>query len=272
MKTTFLPSLLLIALIGILTGLVAGFVGYSAGRDIGTAISYDASFAVGYRDAFDRNRDDGFQQGYSDGLDEGLLSANTQVSNSQISAARNEGFIEGRQSGYTEGYNKGIEDGTLEGIKTGIDGFFNLKQSDLKIELERNGYVCSQIINTNHCEKPVSNNAQTGAREWRVFNLNNMTHTMYYNYTLDDGTLMKQQVIVDYTLGTISGEWQRRDINYTSPFLIYNFKSMNLIKNSTNVSDSEQTEFLMNWYNNWGDIKTIGDNVGITWVLSANIG
>lgn len=93
---------------------------------------------------------------------------------------------------------------------------------------------------------------------------------MYYNYSRDDGTLMKQQIIADYKSGTISGEWQQRNINYTSPFLIYNFKSKTLIKNATNVSDREQTEFLMNWYNVWGDIKTIGDNTGITWVLSDN--
>jgi hypothetical protein len=268
MKTTFLPSLLLIALIGILTGLVAGFVGYSAGRDIGTAISYDASFAVGYRDAFDRNRDDGFQQGYSEGLDQGIQQGITQVNDNQIEAARNEGFSRGRDTGYSEGYTLGVEAGTLEGIKTGIDGFLTSKRLEVRRELERDNHICNS---TNICERTISNDTSTGRRVWSVFNLNSMTHTINVDYTLD-GTQYKQRVIIDYKAGTLSGEWRLRTSAYISPILLYNFQSSKMIVNSTNESDQEQSDFLMTWYTGTANAKTIGDNAGITWVLSANRG
>jgi hypothetical protein len=268
MKTSLLPSLLLVTLVGILTGAIFGFVGYNAGKNYGTAIVYDASFDVGYRDAFDRNKDDGFQQGYSDGLDQGIQQGTTQGNNNRIEAARNEGFSRGRDTGYSEGYTQGVEDGTLEGIKAGIDGFLTSKRLEVRRELERDNHICSS---TNICERTISNDTSTGRRVWSVFNLNAMTHTINVDYTLD-GIQYKQRVIVDYKAGTLSGEWRQRTGAYISPILLYNFQSSKMVINSTNESDQEQYDFLMTWYTGTANAKTIGDNAGITWVLSANRG
>jgi hypothetical protein len=257
MKTTLLPSLLLIAIIGILTSLIAGFVGYTAGTDIGTALAYDASFDVGYRDAFDRNKDDGFQQGYSDGLDQGIQQGTTQVDNNQIEAARNEGFEEGN--------NQGLEDGTIAGIKTVIATYLNNNKYKVQEELERANYVCN---NSNICEITMFNDSATSEKGWNEFDLNSMTFTLNTQYTRD-GIKMQQRVIIDYRNGEISAEWRPRSEQYTSPYLLYNWLKGGMLVNTTGVDNQEQLEFMLSWYN---DVSQIAINAGIDWVLVANRG
>jgi hypothetical protein len=98
-----------------------------------------------------------------------------------------------------------------------------------------------------------------------------MTHTINIDYT-SDGNQNKQRVIVDYKAGTLSGEWRQRTTPYISPILLYNFQSSKMVINYTNESDQAQIDLLMTWYTGTANAKTIGDNAGITWVLSANRG
>lgn len=298
MKTALLPSLLLVVLISILAGVIFGIVGYNAGKNYGTALVYEASFALGYNDAFINNKSDGYDVGYNDGIVLGMRQGEIQIDKSKIDearsigftegkrsgydegysiglsvgtralqTARNEGIAEGRNIGYNEGYDKGLEDGTLEGIKVGIDGFLISKRTDIRRELERENHICNS---TNVCEKTVSNDTSTGRRVWSVFNLNTMIHSINVEWTTDTAVQRKQQVIVDYIAGTLSLYTALRTSNYTTPLLVYSFQETRLAINNSSETDQVQTEFLMSWYTGSANAKSIGDNAGITWVLSAN--
>jgi hypothetical protein len=270
MKTTLLPSLLLIAIIGILTSLIAGFVGYSAGRDIGTAISYDASFAVGYRDAFDQNKDDGFQQGYSDGLDQGV----SQAEENRLQIIRDQAFREGRDEGYLNGYNvgfeqgieKGITEALIEGRNTIIENYFKFQRSSIISELTKQGYTCN---NQNICERVFSDEPKIDRREWFVFNLNNMTHEFNVTYLSDSGSQMKQKVIVDYLSGQLTASWVSRSANFPNPpTLIYDFSTKTLTRNNTSFTNQNRVDWLFGWYNIRG--LPIDESANLRWILLSN--
>ena len=303
MKTTLLPSLLLIAIIGILTSLIAGFVGYSAGRDIGTAISYDASFAVGYRDAFDQNKDDGFQQGYSDGLDQGVSQAEENrlqiirdrafregrdegyingynvgfeqgADENRIQVIRDQAFREGRDEGYLNGYNvgfeqgieKGITEALIEGRNTIIENYFKFQRSSIISELTKQGYTCN---NQNICERVFSDEPKIDRREWFVFNLNNMTHEFNVTYLSDSGSQMKQKVIVDYLSGQLTASWVSRSANFPNPpTLIYDFSTKTLTRNNTSFTNQNRVDWLFGWYNARG--LTIDESANLRWILLSN--
>jgi hypothetical protein len=99
-----------------------------------------------------------------------------------------------------------------------------------------------------------------------------MNHSINVEWTTDTGEKRKQRVNVDYNAGTLTLETSLRTSNYTTPLLVYNFQSSSLTTNNSNDSDQEQTELLMSWYTGSANAKSIGDNAGITWVLSANRG
>lgn len=269
MKTNLLPSLLLVALVGILTGAIFGFVGYNAGKNYGTAIVYDASFAVGYTEAFNRNQSEGYEDGFSEGISQGMLQGASQVNTTQIDRARNEGFTEGRQSGYNDGYSTGLAAGNRAGIKTTLDDFLLSRRPEIRRELEREGHICS---NANICEKEVSSNPQINQRIYSIFNLIDMTHSINLDYISDDGSQMTQRVVVDYPMGTLSAEWRDRSATFFSPFVIYDFQTSKITRNNTTETDENELEIVLSWYNGSANAKLIGDNAGISWVLSANRG
>jgi hypothetical protein len=282
MKTTIFPSILLVTLIGIISAVIFGTTGYFFGRELGSAMVYDASYEIGFVAAKEQNKIVGYEDGYNMGLLRGLSEGIEQSAANEIQLARNEAYQEGRVDGFDSGKAQGIlegfQDGKDAGVKEGlaqginegesigrtklISEYLQSSRSNLLSELRRLGYTCNT---TAICERAISNDTQTGRRVWRVFDLANMTHSLNVDYLTDTGTQMKQRVIVDYQNGTLSAEWTERSRSYSSPFIIYDFSSQRMTKVNSNANSD--TEFVFSWYNNAKDVET---NTNIEWVLRAN--
>jgi hypothetical protein len=303
MKTTIFPSILLVILIGIISAAIFGTAGYFFGRELGSAIVYDASYEIGFVAAIEQNTEKGYQEGLIQGLRQGVSQAEENrlqiirdrafregrdegyingynvgfeqgAEENRIQVIRDQAFREGRDEGYLNGYNvgfeqgidKGITESLIEGRNTIIENYFKFQRSSIISELTKQGYTCN---NQNICERVFSDEPKIDRREWFVFNLNNMTHEFNVTYLSDSGSQMKQKVIVDYLSGQLTASWVSRSANFPNPpTLIYDFSTKTLTRNNTSFTNQNRVDWLFGWYNPRG--LPIDESANLRWILLSN--
>ncbi len=272
MKQNILITIVVAGLVGLISAGAFGFLGYTIGVSIGDSEGYQAGYLIGYQEVVDRNTSTGYSTGYDRGYIIGVAEGRKDSRNEtlttdvqqRIESSRNEGYREGYSIGFDNGLSKGTTDSLENGKVLGILAAMTASRVAHRQTLQSKGYSCTA---NNLCELQVSNDTSAGQRQWNTFNLNDMTLTFNLFY-VSNNLEMKQRVIVDYANGSLSGEWRSRNSDWSEPFVVYNFNSRSVVKNSTNDTPQSQSDFLFSWYNE--SARQLGIDMGIEQLLSIN--
>ena len=263
-------------------------IGYQESFESGSSDGYQKGYSDGYRDSVQENTTTGYEDGYTDGYDrgynEGLAIGEISVDENALQIATNSGFEQGYEEGintsnqneYRRGYQEGLSDGTTDGYDEGyiegrkqgsansqrilIEYLLEYNEPRIRQLLINNGAICS----TSLCEIKTYTSPDGSKTEWRKFDFESHKFYAYTEYLSDNSSRYKQKIEIDLVTGIITGEWRPIDVDFTSPFLIYNKPINTMTLNLTSETNATQIEFMNNWTKTMEDWLT---DLGLDWLV-----